>query len=88
MVRINDIENFITPLNLKWTKVDNLEWTKVGQFKVDKSGQLRVNKSGQLKVDTSGQFEVDILKWTFGSGQKRDIIKKKGGESKCKLSLD
>ena len=33
MVRINDIENFITPLNCK----------------VDKSGQLKVDKSGQLK---------------------------------------
>ena len=40
MVRINDIENFITPLNSKWTKVDNCEVDKSGQFEVDKSGQL------------------------------------------------
>jgi len=40
MVRINDIENFITPLNC--------EVDKSGQFEVDKSGQFEVDKSGQV----------------------------------------
>ena len=48
MVRINDIENFITPLNC--------EVDKSGQFRVDKSGQFRVDKSGQFEVDKSGQL--------------------------------
>ena len=82
LVRINDIENFITPLNCKVDKSGQFEVDKSGQFEVDKSGQFEVDKSGQFEVDKSGQFEVDksgqfevgksgqfkvdIWKWTKG----------------------
>ena len=85
----------------KWTKVDNCEVDKSGQFEVDKSGQFKVDKSGQFEVDKSGQFEVDksgqfrvdksgqfrvdILKWTFGKGQKGGHSKEKGGRVKMQI---